>query len=204
MTARGSRLSAEAAQAISQGRGPGVRVVHSRLRAAGENVEHRSDAMSWYDGPTLLEALDALQTISRSVQGPLRFPVQDVYARERAQAPGRPHRIGASAARARNFVFLPSGLKARWRALWSSARSAAKRSAANASGWRSIPPCCLARGEVGCAGTLPSPTEPVPRQRLLDGGRCLPEGRTAPGAPFDPGDSRQGRIHRATDGFGLA
>ncbi len=31
----------------------------------GENVEHRSDAMSWYDGPILLEALDALQAISR-------------------------------------------------------------------------------------------------------------------------------------------
>lgn len=46
----------------------------------GVNVVHKSDdVMTWYDGPTLLEALNALQRLPSPVEGPLRVPVQDVY-----------------------------------------------------------------------------------------------------------------------------
>src|SRR5437667_2166514 len=45
----------------------------------GDNVAQRSEKMSWYEGPTALEALDALEPIPSPVDLPLRFCVQDVY-----------------------------------------------------------------------------------------------------------------------------
>ncbi|MCX8190915.1 MAG: translation elongation factor EF-1 subunit alpha [Candidatus Aenigmarchaeota archaeon] len=46
----------------------------------GENIVKRSDKMSWYNGPTLVEALDMLQVPPRPVDKPLRIPIQDVYS----------------------------------------------------------------------------------------------------------------------------
>ncbi len=46
---------------------------------AGENVALRSTQMLWYEGPTLLEALDQLEAPCSLEKGPLRFIVQDVY-----------------------------------------------------------------------------------------------------------------------------
>jgi elongation factor 1-alpha len=45
----------------------------------GDNMIERSDNMSWYNGPCLLEALDALRPPKRPVDKPLRLPLQDVY-----------------------------------------------------------------------------------------------------------------------------
>jgi len=45
----------------------------------GDNMIEKSDNMSWYNGPTLLEALDALRPPKRPVDKPLRLPLQDVY-----------------------------------------------------------------------------------------------------------------------------
>jgi elongation factor 1-alpha len=45
----------------------------------GDNMLEKSDAMSWYKGPTLIEALDALETPKRPADKPLRLPLQDVY-----------------------------------------------------------------------------------------------------------------------------
>ena len=39
----------------------------------------RSDKMTWYKGPVLLEALDAIPTPKRPTDKPLRLPLQDVY-----------------------------------------------------------------------------------------------------------------------------
>lgn len=44
----------------------------------GENVAKRVDALSWYDGPTVLEALDSFSN-SGPRDAAFRFPVQDVY-----------------------------------------------------------------------------------------------------------------------------
>ncbi len=46
---------------------------------AGENVARRGGALCWFDGPTLLEALDDLELASEPADQPLRFCVQDVY-----------------------------------------------------------------------------------------------------------------------------
>ncbi len=45
---------------------------------AGDNVVHRSSAMPWYDGPSLLELLESLPPSHQSHTAPFRFPVQRV------------------------------------------------------------------------------------------------------------------------------
>jgi elongation factor 1-alpha len=45
----------------------------------GENMITRSDKMSWYTGPCLLEALDSVKAPKRPSDKPLRLPLQDVY-----------------------------------------------------------------------------------------------------------------------------
>ncbi|NLW51580.1 MAG: elongation factor Tu [Candidatus Brocadiaceae bacterium] len=48
----------------------------------GDNVATRSERMPWYEGPTLVEALDRFRKIPPATRKPLRFPVQDVYEHE--------------------------------------------------------------------------------------------------------------------------
>jgi len=44
----------------------------------GENLAKRSDKLSWFKGPTVLEALDSFSSQGIEDKG-LRFPVQDIY-----------------------------------------------------------------------------------------------------------------------------
>ena len=45
----------------------------------GDNVKVKSPKMSWYNGPTLLEALDSLKVPEKPINKPLRLPIQDVH-----------------------------------------------------------------------------------------------------------------------------
>jgi len=45
----------------------------------GDNMIERSTNLDWYKGPTLLEALDAINEPKRPSDKPLRLPLQDVY-----------------------------------------------------------------------------------------------------------------------------
>lgn len=45
----------------------------------GDNIAARSEAMSWYQGPTVLETLEMFKKEAARAEQPLRFPVQDVY-----------------------------------------------------------------------------------------------------------------------------
>ncbi len=45
----------------------------------GDNVVKKSENMSWYKGPTVIEQFDLFPTPERPVDLPLRMPVQDVY-----------------------------------------------------------------------------------------------------------------------------
>ncbi|MEM4326681.1 MAG: translation elongation factor EF-1 subunit alpha, partial [Candidatus Diapherotrites archaeon] len=45
----------------------------------GENVVKQSGKMSWYKGPTLVQALDELKAPPLPTDKPLRLPIQDVY-----------------------------------------------------------------------------------------------------------------------------
>jgi elongation factor 1-alpha len=45
----------------------------------GDNMLEKSANLPWYKGPTLIEALDAIQEPKRPIDKPLRIPLQDVY-----------------------------------------------------------------------------------------------------------------------------
>ncbi|MBS3815051.1 MAG: translation elongation factor EF-1 subunit alpha [Hadesarchaea archaeon] len=46
----------------------------------GENTTEPSDKLDWYDGPTVLGALEELEESEKPVDKPLRVPVQEVYS----------------------------------------------------------------------------------------------------------------------------
>ncbi|MFQ5951357.1 MAG: translation elongation factor EF-1 subunit alpha [Candidatus Geothermarchaeales archaeon] len=46
----------------------------------GDNLLERSDGMKWYDGVTILEALNQFEEPEKPLDKPLRIPVQDVYS----------------------------------------------------------------------------------------------------------------------------
>jgi len=78
----------------------------------GDNVSRHSEKMPWYDGPTVLEALDSFEKEQPLIDRPFRLPVQDVY---RFTAFGDNRRIVAgtvSSGRVKvgdELVFYPSG-----------------------------------------------------------------------------------------------
>ncbi|MBI2667698.1 translation elongation factor EF-1 subunit alpha [Candidatus Woesearchaeota archaeon] len=45
----------------------------------GDNVVKKSENMTWYKGPTLIEQLDMFKEPEKPTQLPLRLPIQDVY-----------------------------------------------------------------------------------------------------------------------------
>lgn len=45
----------------------------------GDNIATRSQNMTWWQGPTVLEALDQFKVTDLPDHQPLRFPIQDVY-----------------------------------------------------------------------------------------------------------------------------
>jgi elongation factor 1-alpha len=45
----------------------------------GDNVFNKSDNTPWYNGPTLFEAIDAVEMPPKPTNRPLRLPIQDVY-----------------------------------------------------------------------------------------------------------------------------
>jgi sulfate adenylyltransferase large subunit len=51
---------------------------------AGDNVVHRSSAMPWYSGPSLLELLESMPSSLDTRAAPFRFPVQRVLRPDRA------------------------------------------------------------------------------------------------------------------------
>ncbi|MDS0257126.1 translation elongation factor EF-1 subunit alpha [Thermoplasmatales archaeon AK] len=46
----------------------------------GDNIVKKSDNLKWFNGPTLLDALDALKPPEKPTNKPLRLPIQDVYS----------------------------------------------------------------------------------------------------------------------------
>jgi len=45
----------------------------------GDNIAKKSDKLSWYNGPTLLEQFDVFDTPKKPVDLPLRMPIENVY-----------------------------------------------------------------------------------------------------------------------------
>jgi sulfate adenylyltransferase subunit 1 (EFTu-like GTPase family) len=83
----------------------------------GDNVVDRTDAMPWYDGPTLLEHLETVEIAGDRNQDDRRFPVQWVVrpmADEYHDYRGYAGRVASGVWRAGDeVVVLPSGLRTR-------------------------------------------------------------------------------------------
>jgi len=78
----------------------------------GAGVLRRDKLMNWYKGPTLIEALDAIEPRAAVTRGPLRFPIQDIYPIEGKEvAVGRV--VSGTIRRNQDVVILPSRKEAR-------------------------------------------------------------------------------------------
>ena len=115
----------------------------------GDTVASRSQAMAWYEGPTVLEALDYFQVVTQPEGLPLRMPVQDVYRfDDRRIIAGR---IESGILRTGDTVlFSPSNKTGKIRSIevWGSARPPLEITAGHSIGFTLKDQVFVERGEV--------------------------------------------------------
>ena len=74
----------------------------------GDNIATRGENLKWFNGPAVLEALDAIPDPKAVTNQPLRFPIQDVYRFDHRRILAG--RLEAGTLRAGDqLLFLPSG-----------------------------------------------------------------------------------------------
>jgi bifunctional enzyme CysN/CysC len=74
----------------------------------GDNIATRSEKLKWFDGPTVVQALDDIPDAAEITGRPLRFPIQDVYRFDHRRILAG--RIEAGTLKAGDqLLFLPSG-----------------------------------------------------------------------------------------------
>jgi bifunctional enzyme CysN/CysC len=133
----------------------------------GDNIAARSAAMTWYDGPTVLDALDRLTTEGPPSHLPFRLAVQDVY---KFTARGDDRRVVAgtvisgTANTGDEVVFYPSGKRSRIKSFEAFGKPARRRvEAGEAVGFTLEEQVYVARGEVA---TISGETRPHVSPRL--------------------------------------
>ena len=75
----------------------------------GDNVAKKSDKTEWYNGPTLLEALDQLVEPKKPTDKPLRLPIQEVFTIT-GQGTVPVGRVEAGILKPGNVIIMPEGL----------------------------------------------------------------------------------------------
>ena len=118
----------------------------------GDNIADRSARMAWYDGPTVLDMLDAFDTEPPAVDRPFRMPVQDVY---KFTKEGDDRRIVAGTIETGTLsvgdevVFYPSGKRSHVRSIEAFNRPAQMRAEAGAAtGFTLQEQVYITRGEM--------------------------------------------------------
>ncbi|MFI5018736.1 MAG: GTP-binding protein, partial [Dongiales bacterium] len=115
----------------------------------GDNLVSRAASMPWYEGPTLMEALETFRPARRPVELPLRLPIQDVYKfDERRIIVGRIE--SGHLAVGDRLTFSPSGKSAEIRTIegWSRPAPALQALAGEAVGITLDEQIFIERGEV--------------------------------------------------------
>jgi sulfate adenylyltransferase subunit 1 len=79
----------------------------------GDNVVHKTGAMPWYAGPSLLELLEALPSALDTRSAPFRFPVQRVLRPDRTFRGFAGQIASGTIRRGSEIAVFPSGHKAR-------------------------------------------------------------------------------------------
>jgi len=118
----------------------------------GDNIAERSRRMAWYQGPTVLEALDRFESERPALDKPFRMPVQDVY---KFTAQGDDRRIVSGTIETGvirvgdEVVFYPSGKKSRVKSIEAFNRPVQREAfAGQAAGFTLAEQIYVARGEL--------------------------------------------------------
>ena len=138
----------------------------------GDNIVQSSKSLSWYSGPTVLEALDAFPAAAADAELPFRMPVQDVY---KFTNKGDDRRLVAgtvesgTAHAGDEIVFYPSGKRSRIKTLEAfNHEPPVSISAGEATGFTLQEQIYVARGELAASRTSRDRrSAPVARQSLL-------------------------------------
>jgi bifunctional enzyme CysN/CysC len=127
----------------------------------GDNIADRSPNLPWYEGPTVLEALDAFQSEPAPVHQPFRMPVQDVY---KFTKQGDDRRIvsgtidSGTVRIGDEVIFYPSGKKSRVKSIEAINRPPQTRAeAGQAAGFTLQEQIYVTRGEVATLESEPRP-----------------------------------------------
>ncbi|HEU4953651.1 MAG TPA: GTP-binding protein [Gemmatimonadales bacterium] len=127
----------------------------------GDNIADRSANLSWYNGPTVLDALDAFHTEPPPVERSFRMPVQDVY---KFTKQGDDRRIVAGTidsgtlAVGDTVVFYPSGKKSRVKTIEAFNRPTQSRAVAGSQvGFTLQEQIYITRGELAALEREPRP-----------------------------------------------
>ena len=120
----------------------------------GDNLAVRSDKMPWYEGPTVLEQMDAFTPIPPAGQLPLRMPVQGVYKFTQNNDSRRiiAGTLDSGSVRAGDgIVFYPSGKRTTVKTLEVfNAETPARFTAGQAAGFTMREQIFVRRGEIAC------------------------------------------------------
>ncbi|HEY9505423.1 MAG TPA: GTP-binding protein [Gemmatimonadales bacterium] len=127
----------------------------------GDNIATRSEELPWYDGPTVLNALDEFRSEPLPVDRPFRMPVQDVY---KFTKQGDDRRIVAGTIDSGSLtvgdtvIFYPSGKKSRVKSIEAFNRPALTRAEAGwAVGFTLQEQIYITRGELATVEGQPRP-----------------------------------------------
>jgi bifunctional enzyme CysN/CysC len=127
----------------------------------GDNIAVRSSHLQWYEGPTVLEALDDFRNEPPPVERPFRMPVQDVY---KFTKQGDDRRIVAGTIESGavsvgdSVIFYPSGKRSRVKSIESFNRAPQSRATAGcAAGFTLQEQIYIARGEMAALESQPRP-----------------------------------------------
>jgi bifunctional enzyme CysN/CysC len=127
----------------------------------GDNIAQRSPRMPWYQGDTVLEALDRFVTEPPPLDKPFRMPVQDVY---KFTAQGDDRRIVAGTIETGTLrvgdevVFYPSGKRSRVKTIEAFNRPPQSEARAGmATGFTLTEQIYVSRGEIAALAGQPKP-----------------------------------------------
>ena len=128
---------------------------------SGANIAEPSTDLHWYQGPTVLQALDSFRSEPAPIERPFRMPVQDIY---KFTKQGDDRRIvegtidTGSVSVGDEVVFYPSGKKSRVKSIEGFNRAPqAKAMAGQAAGFTLQEQIYVARGEMATLATQPRP-----------------------------------------------
>jgi bifunctional enzyme CysN/CysC len=128
---------------------------------AGDNIALRSENMPWYDGPTMLEQMDAFTPVPSPERMSFRMPVQGVYKFTQNNDSRRiiAGTVEAGSLRAGDeIVFYPSGKKTHVKTLEVfNAQTPERFQAGNAAGFTMTEQIFVRRGEIACRRDEPAP-----------------------------------------------